>query len=184
MPHQGHCKSKWPQTVPYSCCFPLLFLLAWNMERGADTLTDWEIKGPRRKRIPNLMPPLHFHHNGLSLLVSSRGDCRGVLIALPAPVLAVSLLPLPTWSPGCVTPLLAVPPIVGENQTPHGSQPGPAWSATSPHLSDFILYFSLPSHSVGLPAVPRTDQVLCFAPAILSACITSESGTFPFMSLL
>lgn len=129
------------------------------------------------------MPPLHFRHHGLSLLVSSWGDCRGVLIALPASVLAVSLLPGPTCSPGCVTPLLTVPPIVSENQTPHGSQPGPAWSATSPHLSDFILYFSLPSHFVGL-AVPRTDQVLWFAPAILSARIASESGNFPFMSLL
>lgn len=30
---QGHFKSRWPQTFPGSCCFPLTFIPPWNMER-------------------------------------------------------------------------------------------------------------------------------------------------------
>lgn len=86
-------------------------------------------------------------------------------MGLPASGLALSLLLQPTWPLGYVIPLLAVPPwvrIMDENQTPYGSQPGPAVvCALNPTcLISFCVF--LP-HLIPLAFLLFLEQTRCFA---------------------
>ena len=147
MSFQGHFKSRWPQTFPDICCFPLIFIPPWNMERECRDhyrLGNW---GSKKERNPGPDPSFAFPPPVLSL----HHLLPGALQWPPHWSLCIYPCSLPTAPANTVFRLCyssAWIPTMGlrrgENQNPSNSLHGPACSPPSFfHLS---LMFQLQHH--------------------------------------
>ena len=123
---------------------------------------------------PPVLSPRHLLPRSSILVASS-------LISLHLP-----LLFQPTWSSHYVIPLLGIPWwvfIMGENPNSSNSLWVSACSVyTLPLPSGFILYFSLPTHSAGLCAGPRTELSCLRWPSLCLDHFCYQSLSFQFLA--